>query len=477
MAPLILHNVPDDECYIGEDGVKRPYAMYFNTYGDSLRESSPICARSMALDANILLLLHRQDGPSGSTRSRRTVAETGSFGKSTRRSRSRTGTPAARAGRENPTLAAADKLFGDWVTTKQAAAAASGTQGQEEDDGGQAATASATAAQQQSQSQSGGPQQPAQQQKKKKKANSQPTEVILRGFRDTEQQYAAIALYEQIAGTILEDYSRDPPAGQRRYQSQLRDRALTRRRELTSEERNMVNHTDGGYHWVKVTFESAEAADTAVYASPQRIMGFIVHAEMYRGVPPARDEAIPDFEGLEVQHERSRSVPAAFGTPRQNSGGMPTSFHSRLNDLSNSPSNSQVSSQTLETGTLSSGTVTDLANGRMDVVMDGSTTSGSQTTLLKEDSVFCRSIPTARRAVLLPAEQALRPQQSFMQRLLVAIPFLAWFGGSIIGNEVPRTDAGEFDWAKASLYWKIIWWLDATFRLFQGDICANDKED
>ena len=33
MAPLILHNVPDDECYIGEDGVKRPYAMIFNQYG------------------------------------------------------------------------------------------------------------------------------------------------------------------------------------------------------------------------------------------------------------------------------------------------------------------------------------------------------------------------------------------------------------------------------------------------------------
>lgn len=32
MAPLILHNVPDDECYVGDDGVKRPYAMYFNQY-------------------------------------------------------------------------------------------------------------------------------------------------------------------------------------------------------------------------------------------------------------------------------------------------------------------------------------------------------------------------------------------------------------------------------------------------------------
>lgn len=29
MAPLILHNVPDEELYIGDDGVQRPYAMVF----------------------------------------------------------------------------------------------------------------------------------------------------------------------------------------------------------------------------------------------------------------------------------------------------------------------------------------------------------------------------------------------------------------------------------------------------------------
>jgi hypothetical protein len=29
MAPLILHNVPDEELYVGEDGVQRPYAMLF----------------------------------------------------------------------------------------------------------------------------------------------------------------------------------------------------------------------------------------------------------------------------------------------------------------------------------------------------------------------------------------------------------------------------------------------------------------
>ena len=32
MAPLILHNVPDDELYVGDDGIQRPYAMVFPQY-------------------------------------------------------------------------------------------------------------------------------------------------------------------------------------------------------------------------------------------------------------------------------------------------------------------------------------------------------------------------------------------------------------------------------------------------------------
>jgi hypothetical protein len=32
MAPLILHNVPDEELYVGDDGVQRPYAMVFPQY-------------------------------------------------------------------------------------------------------------------------------------------------------------------------------------------------------------------------------------------------------------------------------------------------------------------------------------------------------------------------------------------------------------------------------------------------------------
>lgn len=308
-------------------------------------------------------------------------------------------------------------------------------------------------------------------------AKSSPVELMLRGYRSSSQQYAAIAQYEALAGSVLEDYPRDPPATQRRYKSELRDPALTRRRTLSADERALVNRADGGEHWVKVTFESVEAGNAAVFASPQRVLGYLVYAEPYRGLPPPRDEACPDVDSLDGGHghiERSNSMPAALGTPRRKAPiGMPTTFTSRLLDLS--PPNSQTSSQTMDTATIthshtSSATMTAL-------VPPPPPPAAAEPVDMPEDSIFCRRIPTARRARLLPAEQALLPQQSVMQRVVGAIPFVRWFSGSMIGNEVPRTEAGEFDWTRASLYWKFIWWLDATFGLFKGDVYSLDKDE
>lgn len=458
MAPLILHNVPDEECYVGDDGIKRPYAMIFNqcdcplmhhSFGPFYANGNPCC---------------RNDGPN--TRSRRTMAETGSFGKSTRRARSRTGTP-ARGAKENPTLAAADKLFGDWVNN-QAAPPTSTSQRKANDDAS--------------------PQ---------RAAHSSPVELILRGYRSAAQQYAAINHYEDLAGLILEDYPRDPPSTQRRYKSDLRDPAFTRRRNLSPEERAMVNRADGGEHWVKVTFESAEAGNAAIYSSPQRILGHLVYAEPYRGIAPARDEPCPDVEFFQesqmpeahAHFDRSQSMPAGLGgfaatTPRKQSNvGLPTSFSSRLLDL-NSP---DTRSETLDTATMSPARSTmggpePWPSFSSPAPQSAATASGVETSPLlggdaAEDSAFCRRIPTARRARLLPADQALLPQQSVMQRVVSAVPFIKWFSGSMIGNEVPRTETGEFDWNRASLYWKIIWWLDATFGLFKGDVCNADKDD
>ncbi|PKS09437.1 hypothetical protein jhhlp_004052 [Lomentospora prolificans] len=449
MAPLILHNVPDDELYVGDDGIQRPYAMVFPQYAGTRHRRYPLKRLFMMLTKH-----PRQDGHAGSTRSRRAVAETGSFGKSTRRARSRTGTPAKR---DNPTLTAADKVFSEWITNQSTAPPANTT----------ATTPNRKSA---AMMNAGLEEEQAAQARHVKK---EPTEVILRGYRNSDQQYAAINHYEQLAGRICEDYPRQPPLERTRYKSELRDPAFLRQKPLTPEERAKVNMAAGGEHWVKVTFESADAAEAALYASPQSILGHIVHAEPYHGHPPHRDEAVPDLESLD-DHPRSKSVP---NVTRQGSGRerhdkrAASVFADPFADPFSNPfetasPESRVSSHTLDSNTLSSATVTDAQL--------------SHSTALEErpaDSVFCRKIPTARRATLLPAEQALLPQQSFAQRIINAVPFLKWFSGSMIGNEVPRTELGDFDWNRASLYWKFIWWLDATFNLFGGEILTADKED
>ncbi|RBQ89613.1 hypothetical protein VDGD_02678 [Verticillium dahliae] len=454
MAPLILHNVPDDELYVGDDGVKRPYAMVFP----------------------------QQDGLPG-VRSRRGVAETGSFGRSTRRSRSRTGTPARR---ENPTLAAADKLFGSWVSNNAATITSANTsapagnllgnapqrktssQHLQQDDAAAASGASST----------------------QRLLKSEPTEVILRGYRSSAQQYAAINHYEHLAGLICEDYPREPPPEQRRYKGDLRDPAFTRRRALTPEERAKVNRADGGEHWVKVTFESLEAADAALFSSPQTIQGCQVFAELYRGFPPHKDEAILDADSLVAsidEHHRSQSVPGpgfgAFGTSARRRPGAPQRTHSDL-----SPPGSHASSQTLDTATLSQRSAT-ASSGTLPLTTTTTTPAASSSgsaaaaaaTIDPKDALFCTHIPTARKVTLKPVEQAILPSQSFTAKLLAAVPFLMWFiggFGAMIGNEVPRRDDGDFDYDRASLYWKFIWWLDATFGLFGGEIVsAVDKDD
>jgi len=132
-----------------------------------------------------------------------------------------------------------------------------------------------------------------------------------------------------------------------------------------------------------------------------------------------------------------------------------------------SPPHSHASSRTLDTGTLnteaSSETVTGTTTQRQDQ---------------QQNDVYIRKVPGVRKAQLVSADLALLPQPSYTQLIVNKIPFLKWFSGSMIGNEVPRTDAGDFDWDRASLYWKLIWWLDSKTNLFGGEICGSaDRDD
>ncbi|KAL3425492.1 Nucleoporin NUP53 [Phlyctema vagabunda] len=430
MPPLILHNVPEEERFVGEDGIQRPYAMIFPG------------------DAN--------------PRARRTVPETGSFGRSTRRSRSRTGTPAA-VKREDPTLAAADAVFSKFIATRNASQAESPqrkssapsalTQGSNNSaltitDGNTGASS--------------------------RYVHKEPTEVILRGFMENHQ-YAAIHQYEHIAGRICEDYSRDPPQEQRRYKADVRDPVTLRRQILTPEEKAKALKYAGGLHWIKVTFESAEAAEVATSSSPQPILGHLVYAELYRGVGPSMDAAMPATSSTRTSQGDVFTTTGASRTPRRSSSNrrpssaLPRSFTtpamSQINHSvdSNSPPSSLTSSQTLDSATLSTATAsTATVTGTIQHVTEE-----------QEPSIYCRKIPTARRIQLLSAEQALLPQPSFSQRFLSNIPLLNYLSSDVIGKQLPRTESGDFDWQNASLYWKVVWYIDSWVGWF--DVAS--KED
>jgi hypothetical protein len=392
------------------------------------------------------------DGNPGAMRARRAIPETGSFGKSTRRSRSRTGTPAAK--REDPTLAAADKIFSEFLA-KQASTPSSESQ--------RKSSASHTSVFQPNQAigTSDGNAAPSQ-----RHVHKEPTEVILRGFKST-QQYAAIRDYERIAGRICEDYPRDPPASQLKYKSSLgRDPTVLRPQTMTPEEKAKALKFAGGENWIKITFESAEAAERAVESSPQVILGHLVYAELYRGVPPTSDEEIPangilNGEQRTPRRKQSGTLPRSFASPSMTEIGRGApSF---------SPEGSNTSSRTLDTATLSTSTATS------GTVIGQAPSSLSASQLSESESAFCHRIPTAKRIQLLPAEQALLPQQSYSQRILSKIPLLNWFSSDIIGSQVPKTENGEFDWDRASLYWRFVWWLDGITGWF--DIVGGEKEE
>ncbi len=317
----------------------------------------------------------------------------------------------------------------------------------------------------------------------------------MRGFKSTHQ-YAAIKHYESIAGRICEDYPRDPPVEQRRYKSDLRDPVSLRPRALTPEEKAKAMRFAGGENWIKVTFESGEAAEAAIYSSPQTILGYLVYAEPYRGTPPTSGEAIPADITDRLPSRRDRISAQTLGPSsstsfqargdRKSSSTLPRSFTTpsmtqvgRGQQQSLSPPGSHTSSSTLDTATLSTATA---SSATVTSVSDSTThreaTAQSQAQDQEPAGIYCRRIPTARRMQLLPADQALLPQPSYTQRILAQIPLLAFFSASIIGTEIPRTENGEFNWEMASFYWRFWWFLDFYFGLCGGDVAGSaERED
>lgn len=312
----------------------------------------------------------------------------------------------------------------------------------------------------------------------------EPTEVLIYGY-NTDHQYAAIEYYESTSGgRIYEDYDRYPPNP--RFNTFLT--TTTRSaipRSLPQTALRKINTYSGGDHWIKVTFDSPEAAERACFYSPHIIHGYSCYAEPWRGVGPANDIAInanaaAAGSGAESLRQRRTSNQRDVGSnQRKGTNSMPSRTHSAPSLMGpNAISSSGNDAQSLQPVFEENEQISEHSQ-------DGQQQSPPAPKPLR--------IQGATRAVLLPASDALLPVAPWSQRTFGHLPLIGSLVGGVpslantkvgdltvqaglqsLGNVVPRKEDGSFDWERAGWYWRVCWLLD---RLMGLDLCGLKGEE
>lgn len=310
----------------------------------------------------------------------------------------------------------------------------------------------------------------------------EPKEVILYGY-GTDAQWAALLHYEKVSnGVIYEEYDREPYNPKFGYS--FASQRASHYRSLTKAALRKVNEFVGGDHWIKVTFDSAEAAEMACHYSPKSIQGWQVYAEMYRGTPPTvGDVAIRADSGAASQAASPNTVSSGtlgLGAPSQSSA---TASSATATAGASSSQPSFFARSTLEPASMRrSGAFPTLGfNASLDnapappsqsQTYPMTQTSASTTALAPRSGRATLRIKGARTVGFLPPEKAFLPAKPRWQQTFGSLPIIGWAIGSgqgIIGDQVPRKEDGTFDLAGASLYWRLWYAVDSCFG---SDFCG-----
>ncbi|GAM89642.1 hypothetical protein ANO11243_076810 [Dothideomycetidae sp. 11243] len=291
------------------------------------------------------------------------------------------------------------------------------------------------------------------------------TEVILYGYgRDLE--WAAIEFYERISGgAILEDYERQAP--NQRYDRMVSLSRAAAQRSLSKAALKKRNTYNGGMHWIKITFDSPEAADLACDRSPHTLHGYMVFAEPYRGVGPPNDAPVPATNAATIPQGSTTASPGSSNTGATLSA---SDAPIPMKEIQSSRPQSQSGLSRMDS-------MPGLPGG-----MPGGLTSSFMSSSVPKEPQPVRQRPMriegAKRAVLRPADQALLPTQPKYTGFLAFLPFIALlFGNSktdSASSQIPRLEDGNPDWNKASLYWHFFAWLD---NILGTDMCGLKGDD
>lgn len=328
----------------------------------------------------------------------------------------------------------------------------------------------------------------------------EPTQVILYGYSPSTQ-WAALSFYENVSsGIICEDYEREPPSERRKFPSPFSTASNIRPRALTKAEAVLARQFSGGNCWIKVTFDSAEAAERAIYNSPHLLQGHWVYAQLFHGAGPEVDEPILVREEDRVQgflggprsaHRPSQTLGSSFAQnnsiysrgvntlPRSFTGNTTTEAEAQPGAGPSSLSSSATASSGTATGPTveypnlrnrhsNQAPITPAKNNQKDSSDDGQAAPPDS-----RNPHFFTHFPDVPRTVLRPAHEAFLPHPTWFEATMARLSSAGWLPGDMIGDGVPRLDNGDFDWPRASLYWKLFYWLDSHLGT---DFCGMKDE-
>ncbi|KAF1836036.1 hypothetical protein BDW02DRAFT_260359 [Decorospora gaudefroyi] len=316
--------------------------------------------------------------------------------------------------------------------------------------------------------------------------SQEPKEVILYGYA-SDVQWAAISHYEKVSnGTIYEEYDREPYNP--KYGGYSFASRASRYRSLSKSALRKVNEYVGGDHWIKVTFDSAEAAERACHYSPKSIQGYTVYAEMYRGTgPQGGDRAIRAEAGSMSQIASPNTVSSGTVGPRGASASVSSTTVSSATATASQPASQGLLSRSVtEPAFRASGAFPSHVD---DMPVEPPSQPLEQHQALNPSTIPAHTTTTAlnprsqratlrlkganvKPVVFLPQEKAFLPAKPRWQQTFGSLPVIGWVFGSgqgIIGDQVPRKEDGSFDLASASLYWRVWYMVD---NCFGSDFCG-----
>ena len=303
---------------------------------------------------------------------------------------------------------------------------------------------------------------------------------MLYGF-SVSSQPDAIKFYETVSGGIIcEDYDREPPP---KIPNSFTFSASYPPRGLTPAETQLAKQYRGGEHWIKVTFDSAEAAERAIEASPHIIGGHYVYAQAFRGVGPDVDEPLlqprADFQdrSLGMSSRPSQTIGPSF-VQRTNNGSrnattLPRSFITGA--ITHSPEHDANEVASHSSSTASSATATALNHPNIRNRHQPQTEENRSSTNPQQDRQATARpqsythFPDMPRTVIHPASEAFLPHPTWSESIMQRLVNAGWFPGDFIGDGAPRLDNGDFDYANASFYWRFMNWIDVVFGT---DLCG-----